>query len=122
MILAVHNDLGKLGETIATTYLRNKGYEILELNWRRGRAEVDIIVMYEQTLIFVEVKTRSSVAFGRPEEFVAEAKQKLLDYAANEYIYLIKHEGEIRFDIISVLFNKKQEHTLNHIKDAFWPI
>ena len=119
--MATHNDLGVLGEAIATTYLEQEGFEILELNWRRGKAEVDIIALYEKILIFVEVKTRSSTAFGRPEEFVSEAKQKLLDYAANEYIYLLKHKGEIRFDIISVLFSKDHQHTLNHIKDAFWP-
>lgn len=119
--MATHNDLGTLGETIAAAHLRKLGYEILELNWRKNKAEVDIIAMHQGILVFVEVKTRTSVAFGRPEEFVSESKQKLLDYAANEYIYLLKHKGDIRFDIISVLFNKHQQHTLNHIQDAFWP-
>lgn len=94
---------------------------MLEVNWRKEKAEVDIIALHQNNLVFVEVKTRSSAAFGRPEDFVSEAKQKLLDYAANEYIYLIKHEGDIRFDIISVLFNKPDQYTINHIEDAFWP-
>lgn len=119
--MAEHNDLGFKGEAIAKEYLVNKGFEILDENWVHGKAEVDLIVYLNRTIIFVEVKTRTSVAFGMPEDFVSDAKQKLMELAANEYIELMNHQGEIRFDIISVLFNKHDKYTIKHIEDAFWP-
>lgn len=120
--MASHNDLGKRGEELASRYLMAKGYEIIEENWLYGKAEIDLIVYLNRTIIFVEVKTRSSVAFGHPEEFVDGAKQKQMNLAANAYIELMNHQGEIRFDIVSVLFNPQQKYTINHIEDAFWPI
>ncbi len=119
--MASHNDLGTLGEKLAIDFLQQRGYHILEKNWRCGRAEVDLIAYINQQLIFVEVKTRSSITFGYPEEFVTAAKQGLMEWAATEYIELMNHQGEIRFDIISILINKQKEYTINHIEDAFWP-
>lgn len=118
--MASHNDLGFKGEAIAKEFLVKKGYEILDENWVHGKAEVDLIAYYNQQLIFVEVKTRSSSAFGLPEEFVSNAKQNLLATAAAEYIELMNHQRDIRFDIIAVLFNQNN-YTINHIEDAFWP-
>lgn len=119
--MATHNDLGFKGESIAKEFLVNKGYEILDENWVHGKAEVDLIAYFNQQIIFVEVKTRTSVAFGMPEDFVSDAKQKQLEMAANEYIELMNHQGEIRFDIISILFDKQDKYTIKHIQDAFWP-
>lgn len=120
--MATHNDLGKRGEAIAADYLVEKGYELLEENWIHGKAEVDLIVYLNSQLIFVEVKTRSSNAFGEPEDFVGTAKQKQMALAAEEYIELMDHEGEIRFDVVSILFNTENNYTITHIEDAFWPI
>ncbi len=120
--MAKHNDLGKKGEILALNFLIDKGYEILEENWVHGKAEIDLIAYLNQQLIFIEVKTRSSTAFGYPEEFVNNAKVKLLQFAADEYIELMAHQGEIRFDIISILFDKQKKYTITHIEDAFWPI
>ena len=119
--MAQHNDLGKEGETIAKDFLEKKGYEILDENWVHSKAEVDLIAYLHRQIIFVEVKTRTSVAFGMPEDFVSEAKQKQMELAANEYIELMNHQGEIRFDIISILFDKQKKYTIKHIEDAFWP-
>ena len=71
--------------------------------------------------MFVEVKTRSRDYYGMPYEAVDWRKQKRLDRAANIYISKIKHEGDIRFDIISIVMNKEDKPELLHIKDAFWP-
>lgn len=119
--MAIHNDTGKAGEKAAVQFLIENGYEILAENWIYGKAEVDIIALHSNTLIFIEVKTRSSVAFGLPEEFVDAAKQKRLVRAAQAYIDLRKHEGEIRFDIMAVLLTQDEKFDITHIKDAFWP-
>jgi putative endonuclease len=118
--MAIHHQLGRQGEQLAKTYLEELGYEILDENWTYGKAEVDLIAYHNKMIIFVEVKARSGNWFGEPEDFVDNRKQKLLVDAANEYIYLMEHRGEVRFDIVSVLFDK-ESHRLKHIPDAFWP-
>ena len=82
--MAQHNDLGFRGESIAKEYLEKSGYEIFDENWVHGKAEVDLIAYLNRRIIFVEVKTRTSVAFGMPEDFVSDAKQKQIELAANE--------------------------------------
>ena len=119
--MAVHLELGRKGESLAKTHLENAGYEILDENWTHGKAEVDLIAYKDKVIIFAEVKTRTGNAFGEPEDFVHARKQKLLVSAADEYIYLMDHQGDVRFDIISILFDKQANYTLKHIEDAFWP-
>ena len=119
--MAVHLELGRKGESLAKTHLENAGYEILDENWTHGKAEVDLIAYKDKVIIFVEVKARTGNGFGEPEDFVNERKQKLLVSAADEYIYLMEHKGDVRFDIISILFDKQANYTLKHIEDAFWP-
>ena len=119
--MAVHLELGRRGENLAKTHLENAGYEILDENWTHGKAEVDLIAYKDKVIIFAEVKTRTGNAFGEPEDFVHARKQKLLVSAADEYIYLMDHKGDVRFDIISILFDKQANYTLKHIEDAFWP-
>ena len=119
--MAIHNDFGKQGELLAKQFLEEKGYEILDENWTYNRAEVDLIAYKDKKIIFIEVKTRSGESFGSPDEFVDHKKQKLLSEAAEEYIYIMQHQGEIRFDIISILLHKNSEKPkITHIEDAFW--
>jgi putative endonuclease len=119
--MAIHNELGHKGESIAKTHLETSGYEIMDENWVFGKAEIDLIAYKDKTIIFTEVKTRTGNAFGEPEDFVDARKQRLLVQAADEYIYLMNHQGEVRFDIIAILFNRNNSYTLKHIEDAFWP-
>jgi putative endonuclease len=119
--MADHNDLGRIGEKIAKQYLEEKGYEILDENWVHGKAEIDLIVYKDGLMVFVEVKARSSIAFGQPEEFVQKAKQKQMEIASLAYIEIMNHQNEIRFDIIAITFKKDHTYNLNHIEDAFWP-
>lgn len=119
--MATHNDLGRQGEAIAKAHLEAAGYEIMDENWVFGKAEIDLIAYKDKTIIFAEVKARTGNAFGEPEDFVDARKQRLLADAADEYIYLMNHQGEVRFDIISILFNRNSSYTLKHIEDAFWP-
>lgn len=117
--MATHNELGKEGEQAAVDYLIQNDYEILAVNWRYKKAEVDIIAAKDQFLVFVEVKTRSSLYFGSPEEFVNKKKITLLIQAANAYYSEFNCDNEIRFDIIA-LHKVKNDLKLEHIKDAFY--
>ena len=119
--MAKHLDLGRKGESLAKAHLENTGYEIMDENWTHGRLEVDLIAYKDKVIIFTEVKTRTGNGFGEPEDFVDNRKQKLLADAADEYIYLMDHQGEVRFDIIAILFSTDTNYTLKHIEDAFWP-
>jgi len=119
--MAQHNDLGRKGELMAKLYLEQQGYEIMHVNWCHGKAEIDLIACKDKVIIFTEVKTRSGNYFGEPEDFVDNRKQRLLAGAADEYIYLMNHQGEVRFDIIAILFRNEENYKLNHIEDAFWP-
>jgi putative endonuclease len=119
--MALHIDLGILGEAIARNYLVDKGYRIREVNWRYARAEIDLIAEIDGKIIFVEVKTRRSTAHGEPEDFVDYRKEKQLEFASLAYIEMVDHQDEIRFDIIAIVFENKDLYQINHIEDAFWP-
>lgn len=116
--MAVHNEIGKLGEQLAADYLRQQGYAILETNWRLGRLEADIIAYMEGTIVIVEVKTRSSQGFGEPEDFVDYKKKKACIKLANAYVRLNWRDEEVRFDIISVIFSGEQ-YEIKHLEHAF---
>ena len=99
----------------------DKGYDILALNWRFKKAEIDIIAQQKETLVIVEVKTRTSIDFERPQEAVTISKQRHLVRAADAYIQENEIDLECRFDVISVLIlNQKVE--IEHIEDAFMPL
>ncbi len=112
---------GNRGEYIAASYLESNGYKILERNWQVGHLEVDIIASTDDFLVFAEVKTRKSNTFGEPEDFVTLQKQRNLIRAAAAYIRKLGITKEVRFDILSVILNEKQEGTVRHIPDAFKP-
>lgn len=107
---------GSMGENLAAEFLMKKGFQIVARNYRWKRAEIDLIIMREDWLIFVEVKTRSSNAFGEPESFVDEFKGRRIYEAAEEYIYKIDWHGHIRFDIVSV--KPAQVPEIIHFEDA----
>lgn len=117
--MAEHNDLGKLGEEMAVEFLRKNGYEILETNWTFQKAEVDIIAKKENILAIIEVKTRSSLEFGLPQDFVKPKKIQLLVKAVNEYVILNDLEIEVRFDIIAV-HKEGKTFAIEHLIDAFY--
>ena len=107
---------GNKGEAIAANFLRTKGFEILVRNFRHKRVEIDLIAKRNDWVIFVEVKTRSSNAYGEPEEFVDYQKTNNIFEAAEEWIYANDWHGHIRFDIISVKLGK--EPVVEHFEDA----
>ena len=93
---------GSLGENLAAEYLVKKGFRVVARNYRWKHAEIDLIVQREDWLIFVEVKTRNSNAYGEPESFVTDDQRRLIYNAAEEYIFSTDWNGNIRFDIVSV--------------------
>ncbi len=113
-----HIKVGKEGEKLAADYLLGKGFEVIEKNYRYRRFEIDIIAKKESTIVFVEVKTRSGNYFGEPEETVAEKQAAQIIEAAENYIFENDWNGEIRFDIISIL--KRKENKITHFEDAFY--
>ena len=115
-----HVEFGKKGEELAQAFLRNLGYKLLELNWRFGKNEIDIIAAKDDLIVIVEVKTRKSNYFSEPEVSVTKSKQKTLVRATSAYLNWHNISHETRFDIISIILTPHNHH-IKHIVDAFYP-
>jgi putative endonuclease len=113
-------NLGKKGEDLAAAYLKKKqGYKILFRNYRCVFGEMDIIAKDRDVLSFVEVKTRASAEFGKPQESVNRRKQQQLSKVALHFINKYKaHDVKARFDVVAV-YLLPQEERMELIKDAF---
>lgn len=116
--MSKNNKLGLEGEQLAAEYLQKKGWNILEANYRYKRSEIDLIASKEEWVIFVEVKTRTNTAFGRPEDFVDEKKAEMIRIGAEQYIAERDLKGNIRFDVIAITKNDNVE--IVHFEDAFY--
>ncbi len=110
---------GKEAEDMAADFLVQQGYEIVERNYRYKRSEIDLIVRRDNWLIFVEVKMRSSDAFGYPEEFVDYKKAKNIVYGAEQYTYDNNYNGNVRYDVVAISM-KNGEPEIRHFEDAFY--
>ena len=114
----IKHKIGNLGEEIATDYLKCIGYQIIERNFYCKQGEIDIIAKDKKEIVFVEVKTRTNIVYGKPVEAVDMNKQKHIYNSAKYYLY--KHSLEnifVRFDVLEVyLSNKKVK--VNHIKQV----
>jgi putative endonuclease len=118
---ASHLKLGQLGEELVAEFLEMTNHVILERNWRSGKAEVDIIAKTkDNTLLFIEVKTRTHQEFGPGSQSIGERKKQLILEAAVIFCNLIKHDGDIRFDIADVFINAKEDVILEYAPDAFF--
>ncbi len=121
-------DIGDLGETVATKYLRKNKFKIIERNLHKGRYEIDIVAKDKEHLIFVEVKTRcvdseKEIAFETSAALAVDAGKRTRTVAAAK-IYLSEHptDKQPRFDVIEVYLSKGYPHKvvdINHIKNAF---
>ncbi|MDQ6470172.1 MULTISPECIES: YraN family protein [unclassified Flavobacterium] len=121
--MAEHNELGKKGEELAVEFLQQNDYKILDRNWTFQKAEIDIIAQKDSILAIVEVKTRSSLDFGSPQDFVKQKKIQLLIKAVNAYINDrekdFNDDLNIRFDIIAI-HKTEETFAIEHITDAFY--
>jgi putative endonuclease len=114
-------ELGRLAEKRAEKFLRGRGYKILHRNMRLRHGEIDIVADHKGTLVFVEVKARSSDEFGTPAEGINEHKRKRLTNLALEYI--ARYEDgwrDCRFDVVEVYMSRNGKvKQINLIQDAF---
>ena len=109
---------GKRGEEIAVLYLRRLGFQIVDRNFRIRGGEIDIIAIDNDTLVFIEVKTRSSAQFGTPLEAIGYYKIKTLIRAAQ--FYKVKHPklpDAMRIDGLGILLDEFGEATIDYVKD-----
>jgi putative endonuclease len=111
--------LGQKGESLAVAHLQDKGYSLLQQNFRTQSGEIDCIFQDGEELVFVEVKTRTNAAFGSPLEAVDRRKWQQITRVAQEYLAL--HKGfdlAVRFDVVGVTTGRSTTH-IDHIKNAF---
>ncbi|HYF83112.1 MAG TPA: YraN family protein [Clostridia bacterium] len=112
--------LGAFGEGLACEYLAESDYRVLERNFSCKVGEIDIIALQNDTVVFVEVKTRSSEKYGLPSEAVSAAKQKKIVKTALYYLQTNKLlDYMCRFDVIEILVDAENKYQINLIKDAF---
>ena len=114
--MAIENKkLGAQGEKQACRYLEKSGYKILERNYKNPFGEVDIIARKEDTVAFIEVKTRLNENYGVPSEAVDRKRRQKYVQAAKYYFYGKQIDVTVRFDIIEILCGE-----INHIENAFY--
>jgi putative endonuclease len=115
-----NKSLGGIGESIATTYLRGKGFTIVERNFRCVCGEVDIVAREGRSIVFVEVKCRKNLEYGPPQLAITPFKQRQISKAA--LVWLCKRklfDVDARFDVIAILLHEHDLPEIEHIRDAF---
>ncbi len=112
---------GDAGEDAAVSLLEQKGWKIAARNWRWKYGELDIVAWdTDETLVFVEVKTRSNENFGGPEAAMSVRKRNRIIRSAAAYMESVGYEWKIRFDLIAVIHNNDNLKDIRHIEDAFF--
>ena len=109
--------IGTAGESLAEKYLKKKKYKILAKNYTNRLGEIDIIASKKKVIVFVEVKTKTTLEFGRPSEMVTDEKQRKIHDVASLYLISsgLYDKQPVRFDVVEVL----GENEINHIENAF---
>ena len=117
--MARHNDTGKQGEILAAAYFIEKGYDILHRNWKHRNWEVDLIASRNGLLHFIEVKTRTSLKYGYPEESIDKKKIRDLINASEEFLFRNPQWQRIQFDVLSI--NIKDDSSVHYflIEDIY---
>lgn len=111
-------DLGPWGEEMACKHLIAQGYQVLHRNFRFKKSEIDIIVRKGQTIVAVEVKTRTGTIVGSPFQAINKSKQRHLIAGINHYVQLLNEPIEVRMDAISII-KQGDNISIDHIMDAF---
>ena len=117
--MAKHHQTGQLGELLALEYFKEKGFEILFRNWRHKHWEVDLIMSRNGMLHFVEVKTRTNLKFGHPEESVDIKKIRYLINASEEFLFQYPQWQRIQFDILAITLQPDGQAVYFYIEDIY---
>jgi putative endonuclease len=117
--MSKNKKIGSLGEKLALQYCLENGYELIDKNWTVGHKEIDLILRKDDVYIFVEVKTRTNLKMGMPENAISHAKIKNITEASQTFL-IDKQYKDVRFDVISIILKKDTKPELLHIKDAFY--
>lgn len=116
--MKISNPIAVLGEDLASEYLRKKGYKIIERNFRVGYGEIDIIAVKNKTLVFIEVKSRTSDIFGSPAEAITYGKLKSLVKTAEFYkLKNPKLPTQMRIDAVLVTIKGQDEFEIEHLEN-----
>jgi putative endonuclease len=119
--MRVKDAVGRYGEQLATETLLADGFTVLERNWRCSDGELDIVAVEDRTLVFVEVKTRSTTAFGDPAEAIVPAKAARLRRLAVRW--LVEHPEpywpQVRFDVVAIVRRGPDGPSVQHLRGAF---
>lgn len=119
LVMAQHIETGKKGEQLAAIWLQQQGYTILHSNWRYLQFELDVIATRDNILHFIEVKTRTSLDFGMPEEGVTRLKIRHLIRAGAAYQYQYPGWKRVQYNILSILLIDQQEAEYFFIEDVY---
>lgn len=111
---------GNTGEELAAAYLVRKGFRIIARNWRFRHWEADIIASRDRFLHFIEVKTRHSLRYGKPEESITREKMKNLKNIAEEYQYQHPEWKYIQFDVIAITLVNDEVKEVFMIEDVYF--
>lgn len=104
---------------LAAAFLEQKGYEVVAKNYRFKKSEIDLVVRHNGWLVFVEVKMRSSTAFGFPEAFVTDKKADKIMEGAAQFIVETDWQGPVRYDVVAIT-QVKGKTDIQHFEDAFY--
>lgn len=111
-------EIGQKGEKIAAKHLKKMGFNITDTNWRSKNAEIDIIARKSGEMVFVEVRAKTSAAFGCPAESIDRNKRRKLIAAAEEYRTQHRLNGDWRIDFIGIEFKENGTFIIDHIPYA----
>jgi putative endonuclease len=115
-----NKEIGIFGENRAISHLIELGFEILHRNWRYKHLEIDIIASKDNLLHIIEVKTRSSIEFGYPEQFINGRKMQFLKNAAAFFQYENPGWKYLQFDVVSIFLNDQQIWELAFFEDVYF--
>lgn len=118
-MMATHHDTGKKGEQMAADYLQQQGFTILHRNWRYSRYEIDIIASRGGILHFIEVKTRTTLSFGFPEESVEWKKMNSLLKGAEQFLFRYPYWPLVQYDVLAITMLHNEPVELLLIEDVY---
>ena len=116
--MSEHNEVGKIGEDLAKSFLEGKGYKIIEQNYKTRYSEIDLVCEKNKELVFVEVRTKIGENFGTPEDTLNYKKKNKIRFNAESYAAFKKWTGPIKIDAICIVLKNNYEILrLNHYEN-----